>query len=79
MQNNIDLFDNKEVEQEKRDVEIRKKLRQSWYPSEIVLSNVVQYLQHYYNDVNEIPSTKRFCRNLLTKINDDTLEVANAE
>ena len=79
MQNNIDLFDNKEVEQEKRDVEIRKKLRQSWYPSEIVLSNVVQYLQHYYNDVNKIPSTKRFCRELLKKINDDTLEIANAE
>ena len=59
--------------------EILTKLQQGLYPSEIVLAKVVEYLQHYYNDVNEIPSTKRFCRNLLTKINDDTLEVANAE
>ena len=59
--------------------EILTKLQQGLYPSEIVLANVVEYLQHYYNDVNEIPSTKRFCRNLLSKINDDTLEAANAE
>ena len=69
----------KELEQEKKDVEIRKKLRQSWYPSEIVLANVVEHLQKHYNNENEIRSTRQFCRNLLTKINDDTLEVANAE
>jgi len=59
--------------------EILTKFQQGLCPSKIVLANVVEYIQHYYNDVNEIPSTKRFCRNLLTKINDDTLEVANAE
>jgi len=59
--------------------EILTKLQQGLYPSEIVLAKVVEHLQKHYNDVNEIPSTKRFCRNLLTKINDDTLEVANAE
>jgi len=69
----------KELEQEKKDVEIRKKLRQSWYPSEIVLAMVVEHLQKHYNNENEIRSTRQFCRNLLTKINDDTLEVANAE
>jgi hypothetical protein len=69
----------KELEQEKKDVEIRKKLRQSWYPSEIVLANVVDYLQTHYNSDSESKVVKEFCRELLTKINDDTLEVANAE
>jgi hypothetical protein len=65
--------------QEKKDVEIRRKLRQSWYPSEIVLANVVEYLQAHYNSDSESTVVKEFCRELLTKINDDTLEVANAE
>jgi hypothetical protein len=65
--------------QEKKDVEIRRKLRQSWYPSEIVLANVVEYLQAHYNSDSESTVVKEFCRELLKKINDDTLEVANAE
>ena len=59
--------------------DIEKKLRQGCYPSEIVLSKVVEYLQKHYNSEDEIRSTRQFCRKLLTKINDDTLEVANAE
>ena len=65
--------------QEKKDVELRKKLRQGLYPSEIVLSKVVDHLQTHYNSDSEYNVVKMFCRELLTKINDDTLEVANAE
>ena len=65
--------------QEKKDVELRKKLRQGLYPSEIVLSKVVDHLQAHYNSDSESTVVKEFCRELLTKINDDTLEVANAE
>ena len=57
----------------------RKLLRQGLYPSEIVLAMVVDYLQDHYNNEDEIRSTRQFCRKLLTKINDDTLEVNNAE
>ena len=59
--------------------EILKNLRQGCYPSEIVLAMVVEHLQKHYNSEDEIRSTRQFCRKLLTKINDDTLEVANAE
>jgi len=59
--------------------EILKKLRQGLYPSEIVLSKVVDHLQANYNSDSESTVVKEFCRELLTKINDDTLEVANAE
>jgi len=59
--------------------DIQRKLKQGCYPSEIVLSKVVDYLQEHYNSENEIRSTRQFCRKLLAKINDDTLEVANAE
>ena len=77
MQNNIDLFDNKEVEQEKRDVEIRKKLRQSWYPSEIVLAKVVELLQNErWKHTTEI---KDFNNLLLGQIDDWQREVASAE
>ena len=58
--------------------DIQKKLRQGLYPSEIVLAMVVDYLQEHYNNEDEIRSTRQFCRKLLTKINDDTLEVNNA-
>ena len=58
---------------------IQKKLRQGVYPSEIVLSKVVDHLQAHYNSDSEYNVVKMFCRELLTKINDDTLEVANAE
>jgi len=59
--------------------EILKKLRQGLYPSEIVLAKVVDHLQANYNSDSESTVVKEFCRELLTKINDDTLEVANAE
>ena len=59
--------------------EILKALRQGCYPSEIVLSKVVEHLQANYNSSSQIRSTKFFCRELLTEINDWTLEVANAE
>jgi len=59
--------------------DIEKKLKQGCYPSEIVLAMVVEHLQKHYNSEDEIRSTRQFCRKLLTKINDDTLEVANAE
>ena len=59
--------------------EYRKALRQGVYPSEIVLSKVVDHLQANYNSSSQIRSTKFFCRDLLTEINDWTLEVANAE
>jgi len=58
--------------------EIQRKLRQGCYPSEIVLAMVVDHLQEHYNNEDEIRSTRQFCRKLLTKINDDTLEVNNA-
>ena len=57
---------------------IQKKLRQGVYPSEIVLSKVVDHLQAHYNSDSEHVIVKEFCRELLTKINDDTLEVNNA-
>ena len=58
--------------------DIQKKLRQGLYPSEIVLSKVVDHLQTHYNSDSESTVVKQFCRELLTKINDDTLEVNNA-
>ena len=59
--------------------DIQRKLKQGYYPSEIVLAMVVDYLQEHYNSEDEIRSTRQFCRKLLTEINDWTLEVANAE
>ena len=59
--------------------DIQRKLKPGVYPSEIVLSKVVDHLQANYNSSSQIRSTKFFCRDLLTEINDWTLEVANAE
>ena len=59
--------------------DIQRKLKQGCYPSEIVLAMVVDHLQASYNSDSEHVIVKEFCRELLTKINDDTLEVANAE
>ena len=59
--------------------DIQRKLKQGCYPSEIVLSKVVDHLQANYNPSSQIRSTKFFCRDLLGEINDWTLEVANAE
>ena len=59
--------------------EILKKLRQGCYPSEIVLHNIVDELQANYNSDSQGAVVKMFCQELLVKINDWTLEVANAE
>ena len=75
----VNLVEEQALKINKRQVAFQKALRQGCYPSEIVLAMVVEYLQEHYNNEDEIRSTRQFCRKLLTKINDDTLEVANAE
>ena len=75
----VNLVEDQALKINKRQVAFQKALRQGCYPSEIVLAMVVDHLQEHYNNEDEIRSTRQFCRKLLTKINDDTLEVANAE
>ena len=75
----VNLVEEQALKINKRQVAFQKALRQGCYPSEIVLAMVVDYLQEHYNNEDEIRSTRQFCRKLLTKINDDTLEVNNAE
>jgi len=74
----VNLVEDQALKINKRQVAFQKALRQGCYPSEIVLAMVVEYLQEHYNNEDEIRSTRQFCRKLLKKINDDTLEVANA-
>jgi len=74
----VNLVEDQALKINKRQVAFQKALRQGCYPSEIVLAMVVEYLQEHYNNEDEIRSTRQFCRKLLTKINDDTLEVNNA-
>jgi len=74
----VNLVEEQALKINKRQVAFQKALRQGCYPSEIVLAMVVEYLQEHYNNEDEIRSTRQFCRKLLTKINDDTLEVNNA-
>ena len=74
----VNLVEEQALKINKRQVAFQKALRQGCYPSEIVLAMVVEYLQEHYNSEDEIRSTRQFCRKLLTKINDDTLEVNNA-
>jgi hypothetical protein len=74
----VNLVEEQALKINKRQVAFQKALRQGCYPSEIVLAMVVDYLQEHYNNEDEIRSTRQFCRELLTKINDDTLEVNNA-
>ena len=75
----VNLVEDQALKINKRQVAFQKALRQGVYPSEIVLAMVVEHLQANYNSSSQIRSTKFFCRDLLKKINDDTLEVANAE
>ncbi len=75
----VNLVEDQALRIHKRAEDIQKKLRQGLYPSEIVLSKVVDHLQTHYNSDSESTVVKEFCRELLTKINDDTLEVNNAE
>ena len=74
----VNLVEEQALKINKRQVAFQKALRQGCYPSEIVLAMVVEYLQEHYNNEDQIRSTRQFCRKLLTKINDDTLEVNNA-
>ena len=75
----VNLVEDQALKINKRQVAFQKALRQGVYPSEIVLAMVVDHLQANYNSDSESKVIKEFCRELLTKINDDTLEVANAE
>jgi len=75
----VNLVEDQALKINKRQVAFQKALRQGVYPSEIVLAMVVDHLQTNYNSDSENKVVKEFCRELLTKINDDTLEVANAE
>ena len=75
----VNLVEDQAIKINEKQMAIQKKLRQGVYPSEIVLSKVVDHLQTHYNSDSEYNVVKMFCRELLTKINDDTLEVANAE
>ena len=75
----VNLVEDQALKINKRQVAFQKALRQGCYPSEIVLAMVVDHLQASYNSDSESTVVKGFCRELLKKINDDTLEVANAE
>ena len=75
----VNLVEDKAIKINEKQMAIQKELRRGVYPSEIVLSKVVDHLQTHYNSDSEYNVVKMFCRELLTKINDDTLEVANAE
>jgi hypothetical protein len=75
----VNLVEDKALRINEKQMAIQKELRQGLYPSEIVLSKVVDHLQTHYNSDSESTVVKEFCRELLKKINDDTLEVANAE
>jgi len=75
----VNLVEDQALKINKRQVAFQKALRQGVYPSEIVLAMVVDHLQANYNSDSESKVVKEFCRELLKKINDDTLEVANAE
>ena len=75
----VNLVEEQALKINEKQMAIQKELRQGVYPSEIVLSKVVDHLQAHYNSDSEYNVVKMFCRELLTKINDDTLEVANAE
>jgi len=75
----VNLVEDQALKINKRQVAFQKALRQGCYPSEIVLAMVVDHLQANYNSDSESTVVKEFCRELLKKINDDTLEVANAE
>ena len=54
-------------------------LRSGVYPSEIVLTKVLDKLKKHHKDENEIRSTRRFCRELINLIDETLLEVINAE
>ena len=58
---------------------IQIKLQQGIYASEIILDKVIEHLKKHHKDENEIRSTRRFCYQLLNKIDDITMEVNNAQ
>ena len=59
--------------------DIQRKLKQGIYASEIILDKVIEHLKKHHKDENEIRSTRRFCYQLLNKIDDITMEINNAE
>jgi len=81
----VNLVEDQALKINKRQVAFQKALRQGVYPSEIVLAMVVEYLQDsvklntqvMYNTTDG--KHRNMSRDLLIKINDWTLEVANAE
>ena len=75
----VNLVEDQALKINKKQMAIQKKLRQGLYPSEIVLHNIVDELQANYNSDSQGAVVKMFCQELLVKINDWTLEVANAE
>ena len=78
----VNLVEDKALELHNKEKQLEfylDQLKSGVYPSEIVLSKVVEHLQANYNSSSQIRSTKFFCRDLLTEINNWTLEVANAE
>ena len=52
-------------------------LRSGVYPSEIVLTKVLDKLKKHHKDENEIRSTRRFCFELINLIDETLLEVWN--
>jgi len=62
----------KAYEMNKKDIE--RKLRQGCYPSEIILDKIVQHLQTKHENIHGA-----YAKNLLSKIDEWTMEVNNAE
>ena len=71
----VNLVEEQALKINKRQVAFQKALRQGCYPSEIVLAMVVEHLQATTH--GNIRGA--YAKNLLSKINEWTLEVANAE
>jgi len=75
----VNLVEEQALRIHEKQMAIQKKLRQGLYPSEIVLHNIVDELQANYNSDSQGAVVKMFCQELIVKISDWTLEVANAE
>ena len=71
----VNLVEEQALKINKRQVAFQKALRQGCYPSEIVLAMVVEHLQATTH--GNIRGA--YAKNLLSKINEWTLEVNNAE
>ena len=77
----VNLVEDKVLELHNKEKELEfvlDKLKSGVYPSEIILDKVIEHLKKHHKDENEIRSTRRFCYQLLNKIDDITMEVNNA-